>query len=220
MTSEDLYYNFQLIANKNASLKNVHIPRANFVKMYNREALYWLSDYIFKHSSTEDVHDLSDLLVEDENLSFLSKTENKYYYKIPENYFAFVNSWSEAKRKKCINKVINYLQKPKEILPLLDFQSPSFDFEESICNITEKKLAVFVDDYQLNNTYLSYYITPENIDLEGSTDINTGLPSTTVNQSLGDFYQFQILDRVALEFAREFDNNNQVNILQNKIQQQ
>jgi hypothetical protein len=56
--------------------------------------------------------------------------------------------------------------------------------------------------------------------LEGYVHLDNGLPSTTIDQKLDDIYQFQILDRVALEFQREMDNNNQVNILQTKIQQQ
>lgn len=221
MTSEALYYNFQLLVNKNASLKNVHIPRGNFVFKYNRESLFWLADYITKHGNTESIHDIADLLFIDVPVSFSSSNDKKYNYILPDNYFQFVGSWSEAENKKgCINKVINYLQKPREILPLLDESLPSFDFEESICNIADKKLVVFVDDYKLNNTYLSYYSIPEKIDLEGYVHLDSGLPSTTIDQKLDDIYQFQILDRVALEFQREMDNNNQVNILQTKIQQQ
>lgn len=221
MTSEALYYNFQLLVNKNASLKNVRIPRGNFVFKYNRESLFWLADYITKHGNTESIHDIADLLFVDVPVSLFSSDDKKYNYILPDNYFQFVGSWSEAKNKKgCINKVVNYLQKPREILPLLDESLPSFDFEESICNIADKKLVVFVDDYKLNNTYLSYYSVPERIDLEGYVHLDSGLPSTTIDQKLDDIYQFQILDRVALEFQREMDNNNQVNILQTKIQQQ
>lgn len=220
MTSEALYYNCQLLVNKNASQKNFHIPRGNFVFKYNRESLFWLSDYIRKHGNTEDVHDVSNLLSVDVPLPLSSSKDKKYYYHIPDNYFQFVGSWSEASRKGCSNKIINYIQKPKEILSLLDESLPSFDFEESICNISDKKLVIFVDDYQLNNTYLSYYSVPEKIDLEGYVHLDSGLPSTTIDQKLDDIYQFQILDRVALEFQREMDNNNQINILQTKIQQQ
>jgi hypothetical protein len=157
MTSEALYYNFQLLVNKNASLKNVHIPRGNFVFKYNRESLFWLADYIEKNGNTEAIHDVADLLSIDKPLSLSSSSNDKFIYHIPDNYFQFVGSWSEAKNKKgCVNKITNYLQKPREILPLLDESLPSFDLEESICNIADKKLVIFVDDYQLNNTYLSY----------------------------------------------------------------
>lgn len=218
MTSEQLYYNFHLLLNKNASLKNVRIAKPNFVILYNREASNWLADYIDKHSSTDDIHDIEGLLKVNKELELNNSFNTYYEYNLPEDYFTFVDSSSRAIQNKCEGVIYNYLQKPKEININLDYQLPSFKFEESICNITENKLRVYVDNYKLISTYLSYYVTPEKIDLEGYTNID-GSFSTNINTDLGDYYQWQILDRVVLEVFREFENTNQINISQTRINQ-
>lgn len=220
MTSQELYFDFHQLLNKNASQKNINIPEANFVRLYNREAEYWLADYIDKNSSTDNIHNIEGLLKLEVPLTMVSSSPQYYEYSLPENYFNFVESKSEAVKNKCTRIIFNYLQKPKEININLEFQHPSFEFEESICNISDKKLRVYVDEYKINNTYLSYYISPQKIDLEGSTDINTGLPTKNVDSDLDSLYQYQILDRVVFEVQREFENNNALNVLQSKINQQ
>lgn len=214
MTSEELYYQFNLLINKNASLENVNVPKANFVILYNREALYWLNNFIDVNSSTENIHDIQGLLKVDEKLNLIETTPEYYEYFLPERYFNFVDSKSHVSKNNCLGVVYNYLQKPKEILVNLDYQRPSFKFEESICNITENKLRVYVQDYKINSTYLSYYLIPEKIDLEGYININTGEFSKNVDSSLADLYQLQILDRVKTEVFREFENINAFNLTQ------
>ncbi len=216
MTSEQLYYNFNLLLNKNSSLKNVAETRPNFVLTYNRESLYWLNDFVKNRSSTQEIHDINGLLKADEKLNLNYTGENYYEYDLPYNYFHFADSKSDSTKGKCSSIVYNYLQKPKELHTVLDNEQPSFEFEESVCNITEKKLRVYINDYKINNTYLSYYLKPEKIDLEGYIDLDTGLPSKTIDSSLDDLYQFQILDRVVLEVFRRFENTNAINISQNR----
>lgn len=215
MSSEELYYNLNLLINKNSSLKNVHVPKANFVILYNRESLYWLKKFISNNSSIQNIHDIQSLLKTDVTLSLINKTDEYYEYILPDDYFEFVNSKSEANKNKCAGIVYNYLVKPKELNVNIDNQHPSFEFEESLCNITDKKLRVYVNDYKIINTYLSYYLTPEKIDLEGYINFNNEY-SKNINSTLDDVYQFQILDQVALEVFREFENINAFKISQNK----
>lgn len=217
MTSEELYYNFHLLLNKNASLKNVNITRANFVIIYNREALSWLDRFIKTNGSTDEIHDIEQLLAVNKPLQLINKKEGYYEYYLPDNYFSFVSSVSEAVKDSCTSPVRNYLIKPKEDNTHLENEAPSFEFEESICNISDNKLLVYVSDYQLNNSSLSYYIYPEKIDLEGYTDINTGKYSKTVDTKLDERYQHQILNQTVLEFMRQFENSNGINISQTRL---
>lgn len=217
MTSEELYYTFHLLLNKNASLKNVNITRANFVILYNREAILWLDNFIRTNSSTGRIHDLEQLLSVNKELEVINKNSNYYEYFLPENYFHFVSSVSTASKGSCTTNVRNYLIKPKEDNTSLENELPSFEFEESVCNIADKKLLVYIGDYQINSTYLSYYIYPEKIDLEGYTDINTGKYSRTVDTDLDEHYQHQILNRVVLEVMRQFENSNGINISQTRL---
>lgn len=219
MSSEDLYYHFQLILNKNASLKNVNITRPNFVILYNREALRWLENYIKLNSSTQSVHNVHQFLVTDQKLSESEVSESYYLYDLPEDYFEFSTSKSLANKDKCSRFIYNYLEKPKDLNTLLDdgLSGPSFEFEESLCNISKNKLQVFVDDYKINSTYLSYYKKPQKIDLSGYTNINDGSYSQTIDTDLDERYQTQIIDLTVLEVMRQFENNNGLTVSQNRI---
>lgn len=207
MSSEELYYNFQLVLNKNASQKNVQIPRGNFVAHYNRESNRWLEDYIKKNNSVDRINNVQGLITVNAPLSLAIKKEETYYYDLPNEYFEFINSRSSVLKGKCNKYVINYLTHPKETLVSLDNETPSFEFEESVCNIAENKLQVFTKDYKINNTYLSYYHKPSKIDLSGYQNIN-GENSITIDSELDDRYQHEIIDRMVTEIMREFENSN------------
>ena len=218
MSSEELYFNFHLILNKNASQRNTEIPRAYFVSLYNREALNWLQDYIEKNSSTQKIHNVQGLLTTNYKLNEVRKYEQYDVYSLPLRYFEFVGSRSLAKKGKCQRWINNYLPSPKNINVQLDDETPSFEYEESVCNITENKLVVYKDKYEINDTYLSYYMTPTKIDLSGYENLNTGENSKTVDSDLDERYQNEIIDRVVLEVMREFENPNGFKLSQERIQ--
>jgi len=193
------------LLNSNVLFQNVRIERENFVLLFNREKDRWLSEKIDKANSTDDVFDLQSHYVIGEKLKRTKSSTNKIYYSLPDDFFNLTSSNSIAKKGGCTGTIINYPVKPKDELEIVNdsFNSPSFEFEESVCNITENQLAVFFKNYTIEDTYLSYYKQIAPIDLEGYTNIE-GIPSTTISPKLEDFYLEQILDGCVLETMREY----------------
>ena len=209
MTSIELYYESQLLLNKNATNVNINLEKENFVWLYNREAKRWLSDYIQKNSSNANVIDLQGVLSINKELSLVQKTKEYNTYNLPTDFYDFVDSYSTGVKGECEGVISNFLHKPKNIRAVLDnsLSSPSFEYEESICNIAEEKLIVYKKEYEIKNSYLSYYKQIEPIDLEGYQKFD-GSFSTNVDTTLKPYVQSQIIDRVVTEVMREFENGN------------
>lgn len=218
MTSQELYYESQLILNKNASNVNINLDVANFVWIYNREAKKWLSDYLNKVNSNSSSEDLSGLLNVNVLIPVDLNTKEYSTFTLPENFYSFVDSYSVAIKNNCEGIVSNFLQKPKDVRVLIDnsFSSPSFEYEESLCNIYAKKLQVFKREYEIKATYLSYYKAIEEIDIEGYQKID-GSWSTTINTDLDPYLQSMIIDRVVIEIMREFENTNGFKFSQERV---
>lgn len=205
MTSKELYYQFHLLLNRNAKFENVKVPIGNFVSLYNREKDRWLSAKIDLLNSTDDIIDLQSQYVNKHLLKQISKGSNYYEYQLPEDFFNFTSSFSEASLGVCEGVVYNYTFKNKDKNNFLGdyIKEPSFEYEESLCNISEDKLIVYYKDYEIKQSYLSYYKRIEDIDIEGYVKINQEL-SIDKDQELDSFYQNQILDLVVTEVMREF----------------
>ena len=205
MTSLQLYQKFHLLLNSNILFQNVRVERENFVLLFNREKDRWLSEKIDKANSTEDIFDLQSHYVVGEKLKQTKAVQNKIFYALPEQFFNLTSSYSVARKQGCTGVVVNYPVKPKDELEIVNdsFNSPSFEYEESVCNITENQLAVFFKEYTIDDTYLSYYKEIEPIDLEGYTNVE-GKASTTIHPKIDNFYLEQILDRCVTETMREY----------------
>ncbi len=205
MTSKELYYQFHLLLNRNAKFENVKVPIGNFVSLYNREKDRWLSAKIDTYNNSDDIIDLQSQYVNKHLLKQISKNSNYYEYQLPEDFFSYSTSFSEASLGVCEGVVYNYIFKNKDKNNFLGdyIKEPSFEYEESLCNISEDKLIVYYKDYEIKQSYLSYYKRIEDIDIEGYVKINQEL-SIDKDQELDSFYQNQILDLVVTEVMREF----------------
>lgn len=209
MTSVELYYDMLLLLNKNANQQKIDVSKENFVWLYNREGRKWYSSYLDRVSTNMDSVNINSLLIVDKQLALIDKKQEYVSYTMPEDFFDFVGSHSDAQKGKCNSRISNFLKKPKQIQSYIDdaFSSPSFEYEESICNMSEEKLIVYRTDYEINNTYLSYYKKLPQIDIEGYQKIS-GDWSSNVDDNLDPFLQNKIIDLVVLEVMRQFENGN------------
>lgn len=213
MTSLELYQKFHLLLNSNYLYQNVNVEIPNFVLLFNREKDRWMAQSIGEFGDTDRIFDLQSHYVSSFKLEEFTRKENSVEYKLPHNYFAYTSSYSSCFKNNKKGKVINYFVKPKDEIEYFsdEFNSPSFEFEESICNITDDKLLVFFKNYTIENTYLSYYKEIGKIDIKGYKKINGEL-STDIQPDISDFYLEQILDRCVTEVMREYQNSNGVQI--------
>lgn len=215
MTSQELYYEFHLVFNKNASYQNVHVSKGNFVILFNRELLNWLNDYIDKNGSIRRIHGIQGLITVDEKLVYVGQSEKSVAYKLPNTFFDFIDCSADVRSGSCTAHINNFLDNPKEAAHFIANYKPSFKFEEGLCNIANEKVFVYKGDFEINQAYLSYYQKPKKIDIEGYERID-GTQSTNINSDLDEMYQSEVINRVVLEVMRQFENGNGFKLSQDR----
>lgn len=219
MTTEELYYEFHLLVNKNNSQQNINVDKPHFVQMFNREYDRWLYEVLNTKNKDNSINDIQELLLSNVELKVSEIKDEFVIYNLPNNFFNYSECKLLASKGNISNKLIYvYNIHPKEINVYIqdEFSKPSFEWEETIATIADNKLQVYKTDFNINKCYLSYYKASENIDLEGYKKLD-GSMSKNIDINLSSIYQRQILDRVAKEFARQYENTTQFQLAQERI---
>lgn len=209
MTSLELYYEFSSLVNKNSERENINISKGNFVKLYNRERLKWLYDYIDKFNSSDNIQSISELFIKDYELSKNAINNNYVSYDVPKDLFSLIhgNNYSIVEKNDCKGIIYNYFRKPNDLNVSLKhkYTRPSFQWERGLGEITEKGIIVYFDDFLISKSYVSYYKEPTKIDIEGYIDVE-GEYSKTINPTESQWIVERILDKTVTEVQREFEN--------------
>lgn len=203
-TALQAYNSLNIKVNKADTNSNVHIPKGKFVLIYNEQARRWLKSKLKSKLSTDELDELSDLLMDNQSLTRLQKHQDHIDFELPSDYHSFASSFSEANRKKCKKTLTNWKAKPQDIPALLrdDNNNPSFDFEETLLTVSGKKIKIYVSDFDVKKVYLNYYRYPKDIDVEGYIKLD-GTQSKSVDPELPDLAVDEIINRCAIEIMRE-----------------
>lgn len=207
MTSLEAYKLLLLKVNKNDSNSNRSLSKGEFVILFNEQQRIWTHLSIKNTTNGIEHQELNNLLVIDQKLEFDKKDFSSYVFKLPSNFEAFESSFSIADKDKCKGrKLTNWLVKPRNISVLLnsDNHNPSFDYEETICLLSNNKFHVFYKDFVVKECYMSFYKAPKNIDIEGYIKVN-GSESTNIDPTeLNDKQIEEILNRCAIEVEKNY----------------
>ena len=196
------------MVNKNDTNEGVNITPGHFVLLFNAEMLSWLAEELKKDEDNIDVN-LIELLylsdfpvlssgVADKKLKFIE-------FSLPVDFFQVYGGYSFADRGECKDNIIwLWERKPGDTIAVRSDEGskPSFDYQEAPFTTGADKMKVYFDDFVIKKTYINYYRTPNNIDIEGYIHFN-GDPSTNIDTELDDFNALQILARVATELNRQ-----------------
>lgn len=84
--------------------------------------------------------------------------------------------------------------------------SPSFEYQETICQISSNNLYIFTDGiFQVDKVYIEYLRYPVPVDIEGYLDFE-GNPSVNQDSELQEYLEDEILDRACLELGIDTEN--------------
>lgn len=218
MTIQEAYKRFLLKINKNDTNTEVSISSAEFVIIFNEQSLVWLKEKIKQKASTDSINDLDQLLVSELELSNFQETKNHVDFDLPEDYFEFVTARAIAEKDNCEKELDIINIKPKEKNQWLrdDLNNPSFEWEETISIITNNKIEVYKEDFDINGILLSYYKKPNKIDIEGYIHIDK-TPSKTIHPDLSDQNVNEIINRCASAVAMDYQNGESFQLQEQRI---
>lgn len=207
MTALETYENFLIKLNKNDSNANINVPRGKFVISYNEHAKGLLQQKLKKKLGTNELDELSSLLTDDVELVVHSTHIDHVDFVLPSDFFDISSSFSLAEKKGCKRIIDNWPVKDKNVRVLLRDANykPSFEYEETLCTAANDKLKVYIDNFNLDKVYLSYYRQPRNIDVEGYIKSNNQ-PSANIDPDIPDFLVHQIINRCVLDFQGITEN--------------
>lgn len=220
MSSKEIIYKIHLLLNKNNEDSNINIETSNLVLLFNREALRFLQDYIEKNNSSDNILNIQNLIKEDVELKYKQKLKDRYIYELPEDYFQLIHDKSKSKisKNECEKEVYNYIVKPNNIGGFLKdtFNQPSFEWERGVGSLTGNNLNIYVTDFKVESTTITYYKKPIEIDVKGYINLENK-PSKDIDTDISDIIVEQIIDRVVLEIQRQFVTEYQVAATRERI---
>jgi hypothetical protein len=204
MTLNDAYYEFSLLLNKNSERKDIQLDKLNYIVLYNRESLRWVSEFLERNNNSDNIFTLSQLLVNAKKLTKKQTNLDNEEYELPNDFFKLLagNSYSNVKATKCNEEgiVYNYFKKPNNWnIEIEDkFIRPSYAWERGLGEIYQNKIVIYKTDFDILNTFISYYKLPKKL--------NVKTPDYTEELELDDYTVGQINDRIVTEVYREFNN--------------
>lgn len=208
MKSNEAYKLYEIKINKNDTNRNIKVNEAIFVKIYNEQAKIWLENEIKENESNYRKNDIAELLELDVPLVKNKINKDSISFALPTNYFDYASSYSVAVKGKCKDRILvnwDFKIKDRNSIITNNNLSPSFEYEETLINISKGNLIVFKSDFDISEQYLTYYSIPREIDIEGYIK-EDGSYSTNVDPNLGDNYVNKIINLSVLETIRIFEN--------------
>ena len=96
---------------------------------------------------------------------------------------------------------------------------PDFEFEWSFVSIQNETLRVYKNDFEVLDAIIEYYQVIPNLDIEGYIHLD-GNASTNKPIPLSEQYVDQIINLAAEEFERDFQNQTDLSLAENRTKSQ
>ena len=163
------YLKFIEKVNKNFTNDNISVDIGRFVSLFNAKQIRFL-EYVLEKRNEDDIRYIQKMLVKDLGLLLSSVSLNHCDFELPENFFSFVNVQAFANGGGCSSQSIMLWEiKNENVHELLqdEYNKPSFKWRETFYSFADDKIVIYVDDFKIDQVYLTYYRYPKPIDMEG-----------------------------------------------------
>lgn len=215
MKIKEIYNQFRLLIEKNATNNKLNVDLARFILLFNFTTKRF-QNYILEKRNEDAIRMLAPFLTLNKTLTEISEETSEYTtYKKPCDYFEFSNVTIKATKGNCKNKILLAHEiKSENVHQYLfdNFTKPSFLARETLYLMSQDGLTVYKDlDFNLSQVQLSYYREIPEADIAGykhldkteSQDIDTELPESAIpivimamvklfSMSSGDTTNYQI----------------------------
>lgn len=173
-------------------------------------------------STRKRVDDLQKLMTDEPYKLNISKIEKEKGFvitnKLPDDYLHYIRSIAIASKNKCIKNIRLYQAEESNINTYLanEFIKPSFLWAESLVVISNDKLKVYVDDFNIDYIDLYYLKVPPKMDISGYTKLD-GSSSIDIHPIFNDDVMELIIDHASRIIKGDIQDMLGVNISQNNI---
>ncbi len=165
-TVEQVKDRYLVKSEKNGTNDNIATDNQRFCLLYNEAQNKFLTLHL-QNRGIDDVRYIQKFLTLDEKISYTSKSQDKYNFKLPKKYFDLADVRANAEKEKCKRR-INLVEVQTENLTEIlqdEFNKPSFEWDEAPYTINSDQLSVYTDNFTISEILLNYYRYPSQLRL-------------------------------------------------------
>lgn len=204
MLVEEAYINYLSKVEENITNDNISTDKQRFVILFNEMQIKFI-EALLDRRGDDDIRYIQKFLVPDKTISLENIKNNRYNFKLPEDYLDFSNCYCTATKEKCHNKKMDlYEVKSENITQILQdsYNKPSFEWGESVYIINDNLISVFTNDFKIEKLLLSYYRYPNRI-----KQINPEDSESQFDELSKIEWDDKVTNRILSACAGEFDIN-------------
>lgn len=168
MTTNEAYERYLIELEANGTTDKIQSTKGRFVVNYNKY-LNRLVEYFIEKKFDDDNRYIQKLKIIDKSIPKVKTSQNKELFKIPDNYFDFIDLNTYASTDRCRDQFFYTKEiKSENTNSYLsdEFTKPSFKYRESFYTIAEDNITLYTDNnFTFTKVYLSYYRKPQQIKL-------------------------------------------------------
>lgn len=168
MNFEESYEKYLVLAESNGTTDNLSTDKGRFALKYNiaqNKVIEWFID----SNSTDENRYLQSIKEPYEGLSLKNTVDDYSSFKIPENYFDFIDLRVLGKKGVCSKQPFKVREvKGENVSNLLvdPFSDPSFKCRETFYTIAKNEIQVYKKDFTIESVSMSYYRYPTQVELQ------------------------------------------------------
>ena len=207
ITIEQVRDRYIIKAEKNATNDNIATDNLRFALLFNESQNKFLTLQL-QNRKVDDIRYIQKFLVLDKSIPYLSKIQDKYNFKLPENYFDLADARAKAKKDKCSDLISLFELRTENLNEILidEFHKPSFEWREAPFTINSDSLSIYTDgEFTITEVLLNYYRYPNQVKL-----LDENNAESPFNESIGVEWDDKSLDDIItlMVFNNDINENN------------
>lgn len=186
-------------AEKNGTNDSITTDNLRVCLLFNESQNKFITLHL-QQRGIDDVRYIQKFLVLDKKIPSSSKSQDKYNFKLPDDYFDLADVRAKAKKESCIDFVNCYELQTENLNELLqdEFYKPSFEWREVPYTVNSDNLSIYTDNFSISEVLLNYYRYPNQIrlvnDENPESEFDKNFPIEWDDKSLDDIISLMVFN--------------------------
>lgn len=199
-TIEQVKERYIIKAEKNGTNDSITTDNYRICLLFNESQNKFLTLHL-QNRGIDDVRYIQNFLVLDKKIPSSSKSEEKYNFELPKDYFDLADVRANAQKDNC-RDIINLFELRTENLNEVlsdEYTKPSFEWREALYTVNSNNLSIYTDkSFKINDILLNYYRYPNQIKLSNEENPESGFDTNSViewdDKSLDDIISLMVFN--------------------------
>jgi hypothetical protein len=212
LTIEQAKERYLIKSEKNGTNDGITVDNLRFCLIFNESQEKFMTLHL-QNRGIDDVRYIQKFLVLDKKIPYTSKTQDKYNFKLPSDYFDLADVRAKAKKENCEDTMYLFEIQTENLSEILqdEFNKPSFEWREAPYTVNSDMLSIYTDNFSIQTILLNYYRYPNQIRLIDEENPESGfdesLPIEWDDKSLNDIISLMVANLDMNENNPRFQTN-------------